>query len=94
MWDEIYSRPVREDSAEADLFKLIVHDLSVGHIARQHREKDRYGNFLRSRTRQRRGPTLVSAFDDEKEYHLTELGKQFVHYTMNEIVPKLAATPQ
>jgi hypothetical protein len=28
-----------------------------------------------------------------EEYELTELGKQFVHYTMHEIVPKLASAP-
>ena len=33
--------------------------------------------------------TLKTAFDDEKEYELTGLGTQFVHYTMNEIVPKI-----
>ena len=33
---------------------------------------------------------MTSAFDDEKSYELTELGKQFVHYTMNEIVPRLS----
>jgi hypothetical protein len=35
---------------------------------------------------------MASAFDDEKEYELTELGKQFVHYTMTEFVPKIAAS--
>jgi hypothetical protein len=34
---------------------------------------------------------MTSAFDDDKQYELTELGKQFVHYTMNEIVPRIAA---
>ena len=34
---------------------------------------------------------MTSAFEDDKEYELTELGKQFVHYTMHEIVPKLAS---
>ena len=33
---------------------------------------------------------MTSAFDDEKEYELTELGKWFVHYTMNEVVPKIS----
>ena len=28
-------------------------------------------------------------FDDDKEYELTKLGQQFVHYTMNEVVPKI-----
>lgn len=37
---------------------------------------------------------MASAFDDEKQYELTELGKQFVHYTMNEIVPRISAAAQ
>ena len=96
IWDEIHGQPVREDSAEADLFKLLVHDLSTGHVIRQHREKDYQGNFLKAPTRRRATPSqlLGSAFDDEKQYELTELGKQFVHYTMNEIVPRIAAAAQ
>lgn len=34
---------------------------------------------------------MKSAFDDEKGYELTELGRWFVHYTMNELVPRIAA---
>jgi hypothetical protein len=97
IWDAIHSQPVREDSAEADLFKLLVHDLSTGHVIRQHREKDYYGNYLKVPTRKpSKSPsrTLTSAFDDEKQYELTELGKQFVHYTMNEIVPRIGAAGQ
>lgn len=97
IWDEIHGEPVREDSAEADLFKLLVHDLSTGHVIRQHREKDYQGNFLKAPARRRPGTPsqiLGSAFDDKKQYELTELGKQFVHYTMNEIVPRIAAAAQ
>jgi hypothetical protein len=87
---------VREDSAEADLFKLLVHDLSTGHVIRQHREKDYNGNFIKKEPhRKGRGEAsraMTSAFDDDKQYELTELGKQFVHYTMNEIVPRIAAS--
>jgi hypothetical protein len=53
-----------------------------------------YGNFVKAPARKRAGApsqTLTSAFDDQKQYELTELGKQFVHYTMNEIVPRIAA---
>lgn len=32
---------------------------------------------------------MKSAFDDKEGYELTELGTQFVHYTMNELVPKI-----
>jgi len=94
MWQDIHGEQVREDSAEADLFKLLIHDLSTGHVIRQHREKDYQGNFLKARSQKNRKPvsrTLASAFDDEKQYELTELGTQFVHYTMNEIVPRIGS---
>lgn len=32
---------------------------------------------------------MESAFEDKKPYMLTELGKQFVHYTMNEVVARI-----
>jgi hypothetical protein len=35
-----------------------------------------------------------SAFEDTKPYVLTELGRQFVHYTMNEVVPRIAASAE
>jgi hypothetical protein len=37
-------------------------------------------------------PYMKSAFDDTEEYFLTDLGKQFVHYVMNEIVPRIEFT--
>lgn len=94
IWKNIHGGDVRENSAEADLFKLLIYDLSTGHVIRQHREKDYYGNFIPRKTpRSRRsgGQQMTSAFDDDKEYELTELGKQFVHYTMSEIVPKISS---
>lgn len=92
IWMRIYGSKVREDSAEADLFKFLIHELSLGMIIRQYREKDMYGNYLKKTTSKR--PTqgnrlMTSAFDDDKEYHLTELGRWFVHYTMNEEVLKI-----
>jgi hypothetical protein len=95
IWNGIHGQRVREDSAEADLFKLIVHDLSTGHVIRQHREKDYYGNFVKQPSN-RRGSTsvtLTSAFDDEKRYELTELGKQFVRYTMEGVMPRIGGPP-
>ena len=32
---------------------------------------------------------MKSAFDDDKGYELTALGKQFVHYAMNDLPAKL-----
>jgi hypothetical protein len=95
IWNEVHGDHVREDSAEADLFKLIVHDLSTGHVVRQHREKDYYGNFVKQ-PQKRNGPashTMTSAFDDEKSYELTELGSQFVRYTMEGVMPRISAPP-
>lgn len=89
MWQQIYGEEVREDSAQADLFKKIIHDLSVGHVIRQHRETDYQGNFI-SKRRAPKGSRIKSAFDDEEEYELTGLGIWFVHYTMNEMVPRIA----
>ena len=37
---------------------------------------------------------MKSAFDSAERYELTELGKQFVHYTMSGIVPRLAGTDE
>lgn len=93
IWHKIHGKNVREDSPEADLFKLFMHDLSVGHVVRQHRETDYHGNFLKARRTKSTGPAnpyVKSAFDDDKQYELTGLGRWFVHYTMNELVARLA----
>ena len=92
IWDRLGKGRPREDSAEADLYKLLIQDLSMGHVIRQHRPIDAYGNFLRQSAPKSRGtasPTIKSAFDDEKGYELTALGRQFVHYAMNDLPPKL-----
>jgi hypothetical protein len=95
MWHGIYGSRVRDDSAEADLFKLIVHDLSTGHVIRQHRETNYAGQFLKApRKRPVRSTTLTSPFDDDKPYELTELAAQFVRYTIEGVMPRISAAPQ
>jgi hypothetical protein len=92
IWDAIYGELPREDSAEADLFRLLIRDLSTGGVIRQEREVNQAGQFLRKRRPKGRAPTqttMESAFEDTKPYVLTELGSQFVHYTMNEIVRRI-----
>lgn len=98
IWEKIGKEDVREDSAEADLFKLLIRDLSTGGMIRQHREKDYAGNFLRKSAQRRSGhspppPTVESAFEDSKGYELTELGQQFVHYAMTDIPPRIEFKP-
>jgi hypothetical protein len=92
---ELLDRPaVQENSAEADLFRMLFRDLSMGGVIRQHRETDYYGNFIRktpqSTPKGQGSKTTVSAFDKNERYELTELGKQFVHYAMNELAPRLS----
>jgi hypothetical protein len=94
IWDQIYGGKVAENSAEADLFKYLISELSIGHVIRQHRETDSEGNFLRKPPYHRhkgagaRG-TMESAFEDTKPYELTELGERFVHSVLEDVVPRI-----
>lgn len=92
IWSTIYGRLPQENSAEADLYKMLIRDLSTGGVIRQARDTNELGQFVRRRPQQHRGPTpstLESAFEDNKPYALTELGKQFVHYTLMSDVRRL-----
>ena len=87
IWTGIYGdgELPREDSAEADLYRMLIRDLSTGGVIRQARDTNEAGQFLRRRAARRRGPTprtMESSFDDEKQYVLTDLGARFVHYTL------------
>ncbi|WJR78766.1 hypothetical protein [Bradyrhizobium sp. NP1] len=93
IWRKLGRQPVREDSSDADLFRLIIRDLSMGGITRQHRETDYSGQFLAKR---KAPPSpkgtikpMKSAFDDEEQYELTALGDQFIHYAMTDLPLKL-----
>jgi hypothetical protein len=77
---------------------LLVRDLSTGGVIRQHRDTTSDGQYLRKpAVRRPKGlgasRTLKSAFDDSDRYELTELGRQFVHYTMNEVVLRIGTEP-
>jgi hypothetical protein len=94
IWDNLGRPQVREDSADADLFKMLIRDLSTGSVLRQMRETDDAGNFLR-KAPARRSPsdkaprTAKSAFDMTEPYVLTDLGSRFVHYAMEEVIAKI-----
>jgi hypothetical protein len=94
IWRAIYGDLVREDSAEADLYKLLMRDLSTGGVIRQARDTNADGQFLRKQIARKSSgsanATVESAFEGSKQYVLTELGKQFVHYSMNEVVKRVA----
>ena len=92
IWVAVYGEPVpRDDSPEADLFRMLISDLNIGRVIRLPRETDYQGRFKR-RVRPPRHPssvTLESAFEDSKPWVLTGLGSQFVHYTMTELVRQI-----
>lgn len=94
IWTEIKGEIPREDSAEADLYRLLIRDLSTGGVIRQARDTNDEGQFIRNQHRRSKrtvSHTMESSFEDSKPYVLTELGQQFVHYTMNEVVRRLEA---
>lgn len=92
IWSSIYGELPREDSEAADLFKFLIRDLSTGGVIRQERDVNSLGEFVRKKPVRKRGTptTLESAFEDSKPYVLTQLGRSFVHYTMNETVTRLS----
>lgn len=91
IWQKIGKDFVREDAAEADLYKLLIRDLSTGGIIRQHRPTDYHGNFIKPSNKRPKSPsrTLKSAFDTSEQYVLTELGQRFVHYAMSDVSTKI-----
>jgi len=93
IWDSFNQERPREDSAKADIFKLLIRDLSTGGVIRQARDTTDDGQFIRKRPQSRHSSsssrTYESAFEETKPYLLTELGRQFVHYTMNEVVTRI-----
>jgi hypothetical protein len=93
IWVAVYGESVpRDDSAEADLYKMLIGDLSLGRVIRQPRDSDMQGQFRKKTASPRRKTTtLESPFEDTKQYVLTELGGQFVSYAMNELVVRLEA---
>jgi hypothetical protein len=93
IWVAVYGEKVpRDDSPEADLYRMLIRDLSTGGVIRQPRESDYNGRFMKRTRAPRRvasSSTMESAFEDTKQYVLTGLGSQFVHYTMTELVQRL-----
>lgn len=95
IWTGLYGEIPREDSSSADLYKYLIRELSTGGVIRQERDINAVGQFVRRRPRNvRRGAastTMESAFEDTKPYVLTALGREFVHYTMNELVRRISS---
>ena len=98
IWRKIGKGEVREDSADADLYKLLFRDLSTGGIIRQYKPRDSMGNVIpQSRERRPKGSgpkPPVSAFDEKETYELTALGDQFIHYAMTDLPTRIEYKPE
>lgn len=97
IWVRLYGEKTpREDSSGADLYRYLIRELSTGGVIRQPRATTADGEYLSKkpqRARQSLGRgTLKSSFDDVEPYVLTELGREFVHYTMNEGIARIEET--
>lgn len=79
----------RENSSEADLFRMLIHDLATGRIIRQKRKINHLGQFLKKTRKSSKSSVMKSSFDDEEEYELSELGQDFVHYVLQEAVSRI-----
>jgi hypothetical protein len=79
------------------LFRYLIRDLSTGGVIRQTRETDFAGHFLKRDNRSHSQPSSIrvteSAFENTKPYVLTELGKKFVHYLMEDVVRQIGSQP-
>jgi len=90
----LYGAVPREDSAEADLYKFLMRELSMGEVIRIERDTNRLGEYVRKRPSPRgKGipapSTLKSAFENVEPLVLTGIGRQFVHYALNEVVTRI-----
>lgn len=91
IWMNIKGEIPTDSSAEADLFKLLIDDLTRGRVIRQKRDINIQGQFLK-KTPQPKGIStnvMESPFDTQDPYVLTELGSGFVQYVMNELTPQI-----
>src|SRR5690606_16355582 len=89
IWLSINDVLPSEDSAAADMYSLLIHTLSTHRLIRQPRDKDYQGLFLKKTAAKKSesgaaAGVIISAFDDEKGYIVTELGKHFVRYALHD----------
>jgi len=88
---QLFESLPQDASAKADLFALAIHDLSTGHVIRQYTKINSRGELLKSTSKRSSSSSSVkkSPFSAGEPYALTELGQQFVHYTMSDLTTKI-----
>lgn len=83
----------REDSSDADLFRMLVHDLSLGRVMRQRRAVTSAGQFQRKGRTRGTGGVLESSFDDRDPYELSALGRDFVGFVLESPTARIPHAP-
>lgn len=94
IWDNMHNPPRPPDnSSQAGLFSYLIRQLSMGGVIHQEKETNAAGQYLKNqRTSSGKGfanSTMESAFEETKPYVLTELGKEFIHYVLNDVVQRI-----
>ena len=93
IWDNVHTERPAENSSEADLYRYLIRELSLGGVIRQEKEMNEDSAFLKKRpVRTPRGQgsqVMESAYEDTKPYVLTELGKEFITYVLNDVVQRV-----
>lgn len=92
IWQTVSDTIPQDNSSEADLFRKLIRDLNMGGVIRNHREVTYNGQFKKQVTRGKSkssSGTMESAFENTKQLELSEMGSEFVHYTMNEVVKRI-----
>jgi hypothetical protein len=94
IWNEIGNIEIpRENSSSADLYRMLIHDLSTGRVIRQKREVNSLGQFMKKSRKGVKAPAsdvMKSSFDNTDHYELSELGQEFVHYVLQDVVSRVS----
>lgn len=94
IWDNLNEGVrAREDSAEAGLFRYLMRELNMGGVIELSKQRDAYGRAYKATSaRTPRGmasKVVESTYEDTKPWVLTELGRQFIHYVLNDAVKRV-----
>ena len=91
IWLSIYGGEIpRDDSSEANLYRLLISDLGTGEVISQFKESDNMGRIkIKERGSSSTPGYLKSPFDAADPYVLTPLGDEFVRYTMEDLALQL-----
>lgn len=95
IWDQSHTERPPDSSSQAGLFSYLIRDLSIGGVIHIEKDVTVRGEYLKKPTtyhpKGTGSQTMESPFEDTKPYVLTELGKEFVHYVLDEVAPQISS---